>query len=525
MHRSHIDYLLISYIFYVKNITFPHVCAGINLNFWPVGRIIRKGGGFFIRRSFSGNKVYKESLYAYLKALLSSKHCIEFFIEGTRSRTGKLLLPKMGILNLLLRAYAEGAAQDILFVPVAINYDHIPEQKTYQSESSGAEKSRENAGELLEARKALGRKYGKIYLQFGDPVSLHGHLEGLGIPTLDAAALKKETNDFAYHLTYNINRMAIVTPIALVSLALLTDGSKTITMPTLLTRIALFKGYLDHKGAVYTDVIHFNLHWAAAEALKTLKSRNLIKEAQTFEETFFTIEDAHRSDLDYYKNNILHFFVSLTCCLKILKAAGTAPITLDQAVKQYEMFKTLFRHDFIFSARASIKEHLTRVLEYCHNKGFLVFNREAQTFIPTLTTANTLEFSDLQGLLDNFLESHLIMLRYLRHNTFTALERKVLIKDILLKAQNIFLKGDLCHPEALSHFNLENSLKVFTDIGILKTEVKDKDRAVYTNRNEVELIETWISSLRGFLSPAGAVPSVVIVPAAAGDQATTPELH
>lgn len=505
MHRSHIDYMLISDIFYERNITFPHVCGGINLNFWPVGRLIRKCGGFFIRRSFDGNKVYKESLYAYIKTLINAGYCMEFFIEGTRSRTGKLLKPKMGILSLILRAFADKAASDIYFVPIAITYDQILEQKSYQAENSGTDKKKEDAMELLKVHKVLNKKYGKVYIEFADPISLKAYCQDKDLG--DVTTLKKTVNDFAYHLTYNINKVAIVTPTAMVSLALLSLNKSSFTFDELMERIKPLKEYLDYKGASYSDLISYSDRYAYGEAINKLCARNLLKEVHTFEESFYKLEDRARLDLDYYKNNILHFFVSLACFCKILAGLREhESITVEGAIKNFEAIKTLLRQDFTFSARDSLKEHLLRVVTFCEKQGFVRYLPESETLIKAVNTENATEFSVYLGLFDNFFESHLIALRYLRVNRFQKQEKRALITDILEKSKPLYLKGNLHHPESLSRFNLENALKVFIDLGLVTSEMDEKNRTYLSSAGELDLIEKWVQSVQGYLNTPASLP-------------------
>lgn len=503
MHRSHIDYLLISHIFYGNNITFPHICAGDNLNFWPVGKLIRKGGGFFIKRRFQGNDVYKETLYQYIKTLVNQGYCIEFFIEGTRSRTGKLLKPKMGILSQVIRAYLEGTQDDVYFVPIAVNYDQILEQKSYQSESSGAEKSKEKASELLKVRKVLNKKYGKVYIEFASPISLKNYLEEKQITkNTDIQNIKNEISDFAYHLTYNINRVVTVTPISLVSLAILSLNKKTFNFEELITRIKIYKEYLDYKQTTFSDLIHYSDRWAYSEAVQVLESRNYIKEVKTFEESFYILESQTRTHLDYYKNNILHFFVSLTCFCKILNnLENHQQLSLENALKKYEFLKQLFQNDFTFSSRISLEEHLKKVMEFCQNLGFISSENDFVSCTKNLTSQNEEMFLAYLNLLDNFLESHLIVLRYLNHNRFQDTEQKSLIKDILEKSRPLYLKEDLHYPEALSRFNIENSLKFCLDIGLIEQKTSQKgERSLYSSLAESDSIQKWILSVQSFLT-------------------------
>ncbi|MBN1102410.1 MAG: 1-acyl-sn-glycerol-3-phosphate acyltransferase, partial [Deltaproteobacteria bacterium] len=143
-HKSHIDYLLLNYILYVNNMHIPRIAAGKNLAFWPMGHIFRKGGAFFIRRSFRQERLYVDVFNRYMKALLEDGHPIEFYIEGGRSRNGKLVFPKTGFLAILLQAYREGYCKDLIFVPASIAYDRVLEEKSYIKEMSGVAKEPES---------------------------------------------------------------------------------------------------------------------------------------------------------------------------------------------------------------------------------------------------------------------------------------------------------------------------------------------------------------------------------------------
>lgn len=503
MHRSHIDYLLVTHIFYANNITFPHICAGINMNFWPIGHLVRKCGGFFIRRRFDGNAAYKESLYAYVKSLVDQGYCIEFFIEGTRSRTGKMLKPKLGILGQIMQAWKSGTRDDVYFLPIAVNYDQLIEQKSYESEGAGADKKKEDAGQLIKAGKVLGRKYGKVYVEFAEPVSLKNYMAARGVTKSDDdEKMKKEVDGFGYHLTYAMNRVAVITPVALVSLGALALKSKAFTFEQLVNAVTTLKDYLDHKEARYSDLIQYSDRWAYGEAVQLLQSQGLLKEVKTFEENFYALDDAGRIRLDYYKNNILHFFVSLSCFCKIAAAAGpneTLPFT--QALKTYELLKQLLRNDFTFSARTAVEEHLKRVMSYCRERGFIAAPDDFSHFSLTLSEDNRAAFSLFNSLVDNFLESHLVVLRYLKHNRFESTEVKLLVKDILEKSKPLYLKDDLKFPEALNRFNLENALKTCADLGLIK-QSGSRDKPAYAVICEPETADKWVRSVQDFLRAA-----------------------
>ena len=195
----------------------PRIAAGKNLAFWPMGYIFRKCGAFFIRRSFTGARLYSEVFVRYIKALLEEGHPIEFFIEGGRSRNGKLVLPKTGLLTILLQAYEEGFCDDLIFVPISIIYDRIIEEKSYLKEIGGDEKKQESLQQLITARRFLKRRYGKIYIRFNHPFSLSEYLSNR------QQADKESHLKLAYHLIQSINAVSLVTPLSLVATAILAN--------------------------------------------------------------------------------------------------------------------------------------------------------------------------------------------------------------------------------------------------------------------------------------------------------------
>src|SRR5438445_382256 len=188
-HKSHIDYMILSMICDDYGLQPPHVAAGDNLNFWPVGRLLRAGGAFFIRRTFRGDRIYSATLGAYVKRLLQDGFTQEFFIEGGRSRTGKLLSPKFGMLTLEVDAWLTGVKPDAYFAPVSLSYERIVEARSYQHELLGGEKQKESAKALLSATKVLRSRLGRITIRVDEPISLARLLAERGVDP------KNHTND------------------------------------------------------------------------------------------------------------------------------------------------------------------------------------------------------------------------------------------------------------------------------------------------------------------------------------------
>lgn len=495
-HKSHVDYLILSYIFYNHDLTLPHVCAGINLNFWPASPLIRRGGGFFIRRSFRGNDLYKTVLEHYVKQLVRDGYSIEFFIEGTRSRTGRLLKPRMGFLSLLIKAYLDGAAPDLYFVPLSINYENILEEKSYAKELKGSTKQKENLIGLVQARKTFGRKYGKIFVRFSDPISLKEYCEekGMipGVTNIDDS--RRSIDEFARKMTYFINRVSVVTPTSVVAMVLLSYPKKGIPESEIIRLSKVLQHYLEYKGAHLSDLIRQKPQWAYKEALQKFASQKLVTAYRDFSEKFYTLEEVRRGSLDYHKNNSIHFFVSLICFSKILKTMEKQELTLEELKIRYESFKTLLRHDFTFSVRASLTEHLMPLIEFYVEEGMIDYDPTAQV-LQLRNNFQTANFKLYESLLDNLFEASYVVLVYLKHISFEKMDSKKLLIDILSKGRLFYLKGELKYSEALTQFNLQNALLVYEDLGFVKKDEKN----LLTRNFDEGLMNQWEEKLRDIL--------------------------
>jgi glycerol-3-phosphate O-acyltransferase len=485
-HRSHMDYLVLSYIFYNQGLPLPHICAGANLSFWPLGAIFRKSGAFFIRRSYDGNKLYAAAVQAYVEELLREKMNLEFFIEGSRSRTGKLLPPKMGILSAIAEAYWNRAADDAVLIPTSVTYESVPEEKSYQAEQAGEVKKQESFWDLFRLRKLLRNRMGKIYIEFGDPLSLGDFLQNS-----NKGEKKEKVRQLAYELTYGINKAVVVTPSSLSAMALLTHNGRSISDRKIEEKVDIYLDYLNFKQCHLSDFLENYRNVAIRESLKKHVRRGMVREyLQEYNddgENLYQIREGKQSLLDYYKNSSLHFFVSLGVLSTILKAAPPGAISLAKVEEDYVFLQDLFQHEFTFSRRQSLRSHLIKVLEYLQSKKLLKIDGEQVVLFPE----GPAQLSVFSSLMRNFLEGYFILWKSLPSLGEKRWEQKELLDFLQKRGEVLYIKEEIDHLEAASKSTLQNALTAFRDLSVLKEEkemVGKKQKTFYTVRTSGETI-------------------------------------
>ena len=312
-HRSHTDYLLLSYQLYHEGLVPPHIAAGINLNFWPVGSILRRGGAFFLRRTFKGNKLYTAVFNEYLYRLLNKGVPVEYFQEGGRSRTGRLLTPKTGMLAMTVQGMLRGVRRPIMFVPVYIGYERMFEGKSYVGELRGKAKKQESFGQLLGVRKALKRFYGKVYLNFGQPLNLQQFLSEQGVDITEFQGqlqarpewLSNTVVELGDEINRRINAAVSLNSVCLVSLALLATPRQAMDKLELISQLDSLLAL--SKAAPYSQ--HINItHQDGEQLLQTAIKLGMVQEISDPAGDVISIEGDEAVLSTYYSNNILHVF-------------------------------------------------------------------------------------------------------------------------------------------------------------------------------------------------------------------------
>lgn len=321
-HRSHIDYLLLSYILLQNSLTPPHIAAGINLNMPVVGGILRRGGAFFMRRTFRDNALYTAVFNEYMHGLFSRGFPTEYFIEGGRSRTGRTLDPKTGMLSITLRSFLRSSRRPIVFVPVYIGYERVLEGRTYLGELRGKEKKKESFFDIFRVLSALKLRFGQVAINFGEPVSLSGFLDqqqpdwrqqAYG-PDDKPEWLSDTTRQLARTLANAINAAADANPVNLVALTMLSTARLALDEPTLSRMLNSYSALL--RRVPYSPSV--TLPEGDGRALISyVEDLKLIgRQSDALGEILF-LDEPQAVLMTYYRNNVLHLVAlpALIACL------------------------------------------------------------------------------------------------------------------------------------------------------------------------------------------------------------------
>ena len=333
-HRSHVDYLLLSYVIYNENLALPYIAAGNNLNIPFIGRILRGGGAFFIRRSFKDNPLYNAVIRAYVYQLVKLGVPLEYFIEGGRSRSGRMLKPKFGMLGMTVDAYIKSQARPMAFVPIYIGYEKLIEGKSYIGELYGDKKKKESTLGALKAIFRLKGHFGKVTVSFGEPVQLNGLLEQncsdwanrvaevMHRPDWYQASLQK----LASEIMYGINRACVINPVNSIATILLATPRQSIEIEELVSQAELHHRLI--RGTPCLASIRIEGKVSKKQIRRIARQKIIhVREHELGDIVYLKPEDS--ALIGYYRNNSLHSLVVtalIACCFTNVRRLSYASI-------------------------------------------------------------------------------------------------------------------------------------------------------------------------------------------------------
>jgi glycerol-3-phosphate O-acyltransferase len=389
-------------------------------------------------------------------------------------------MPKLGLLSILISAFKAGACEDMIIVPVYIGYDRIIEEKSYLHELGGGQKEAENFFQVIRARKFLKKRYGKIYIQFHDPISLNQLLSRYNQPLGQMTSKEKNAliRNLGYRVLDAINRVSVVTPHAVVASAILNFTKNTFSFSELLDVNEIYLNYLAVQNAKLADTLVSDRLRAFEQVIDSYSQRKFIeriekdkKEKDT--EQYFLINEDRRLHLEYYKNNCIAFFIPAAYTALAILQKDTFRFTAPQLHDGYAFWQEFFKYEFTFDVDSGPGFNVRKTIKAFIDEGILIPHQTLpDTYDVTPTGFRKLKLFAL--FLKTFIESYWIVLNYFMRNPQNSVKSKDHLKKITNRGNRMYKRKEVEHKEALSKVSYQNAVELFTRRGIKGTEDTEK---------------------------------------------------
>ncbi len=478
-HRSHADYLLVSYLLYQNGFVPPHVAAGVNLNLPVLGSWIRGGGAFYVRRTFRTQKLYSAVFNEYVSTILAQGVSIEYFIEGTRSRTGRLLPPKAGMLAMTVRGYLSAPVRPVMFQPVYIGYEQLLEGNAYTKELSGTAKRSERLTDLFKVFKVLRHRYGVATLSFGEPIFLDELLSGADPDWRESTAelngkpewLSGLIDGLGNRILTGINAAADVNPVNLLATVLLATPKQALGEKELIAQLELYRmllvegpqggliGFTEMDGEAIIDYgFQLGLMERTPHPLGDILS----------------LMPQRAVELTYFRNNVVHLFALpslIACCLLNQRSIGSKRLVqIARAV-----FPFLKAELFLQCEHEELEDVLRANLELLSEQGLLELSKNGVR-VSRAGSGTTLEgqLNLLAHCLLQTLERYYITIAVLTKNGSGTLSRGQLEKLCILTAQRISRLHEFEAPEFYDNRLFRQFISELRRLGYLSSNREGK---------------------------------------------------
>lgn len=490
-HQSHGDYIALTYLIF-RDFGVPvYVAAGINLNIFPIGTLFKKSGAFFIRRQFAGDQVYKASFEAYIYYLLQTDEIVEFFFEGGRTRTGKLLKPRYGLFNMLLEAHSYMQDKPLCFIPVSIAHENVPEERAHAREQGGGKKRPEKTSQLFKIFKLFSKKLGTVHINFSEGIVCVGDYEDQKI----------KTREIAFNCFKAVGKGMPITPSALLALILLDEPSGALTWGGILSRAEEVISFCSQFKIPTTPSLSMeNFEQTLRSALDLMINNKKIEviKGKEIGELFYAIIKDRRVEVLFHKNMILHHFIVPgiinSAWIKIFKGEIKEISDLkDFLIAKRKELKFEF---YLPSVREMLAQALAIISSAVGRKvgsledAFLLSPQELY-----LVAKKVRRFATGFSYIFEAYYIGAISARYLKDKTFNELKFMQVAKDLFAIEEK---HGRVVrYPESYSVNAIKNSLSYFTNQGSV---VQVPNKPGFYQVADSEQVEKWAQSFAGDLN-------------------------
>jgi len=497
-HRSHIDYLLLSYVIHKEGLAIPYIAAGKNLNMPVIGSVLRKAGAFFIRRSFKGNELYSTVMFEYLASQISTGMPIEYFVEGGRSRTGRLLQPKPGMLAMTIRAFLKYQHRPIAFIPVYIGYEKMVESKSYLAELKGENKKSETLINSIRSILNIRGLYGRVTTNFGQPVLLNDILNEQNSNWKNQAYndlqrpdwLRPAVNKTSQLIMQRINECCAVNAINLIATALLAAPNQAMDEGELIDTLSFYTNLI--KRLNYSDNVTL-AHYEALSQIHHAEALGLVRRRKHEMGDFIYLDNAHAILLTYYRNNILHLLVMPALIASCFNNAAT--LGRDKIIRYIKIAYAFLRTEFFLPWKSSELEKVIDDILFCLSTTELLKYNEANKIYtrPRISTDAHAQLSGLAHIISPLLELYYMIFALLAEHGSNALTHERLEELCYLMAQRLSLMYEINSPDFFDKKLISNFINSLIKLGYVTVNETNKlelsDYALNEGRHARRLLD------------------------------------
>jgi len=464
-HKSNMDHLALTYVLYENGMPPNHAAGGINMNFFPIGALLRRHGIFFIRRSFKDNAPYKFVLKQYVDYLLAKRFPMEWYLEGGRSRSGKLREPKYGMLAYVTDSWRRGSCEDVMLVPTSIAYDQIQDVGAHAAEQRGAAKEKESFGWMVRVLRTMRRRYGRIYVNFGEPIALSEAIERYQAGhTADPEDAHLEVAKLAFEVAVRINRATPITPISLVTLALLGNGDRALTVEETHRALGDFITFVDRRGLPTTERLDPGDAGAVQRALDALAAHDVVRKVEGGTQTVYAVGPEQALKAAFYRNTIVHFFIITAIAEMALAAASERSQPAEAFWEEVGALRDLLKFEFFFAERDEFREEITADLALHAEDWQRALDRGE-----SLAVLRSVAPHAAPWVLRPILEAYLLVGDAMVQADFRRdIDQKALVRTCLALGEQYRLQKRIRSPEAISTVLFEAAIRLAGNRSLLQ---------------------------------------------------------
>lgn len=493
-HRSHIDYLLMSYVLFKNGLVPPHIAAGINLNLPVLGTILRHGGAFFLRRSFKGNRLYTAVFNEYVNEVFDRGFSVEYFIEGGRSRTGRLLQPRPGMISMTVRSFLRTRRRQFVFVPIYFGYEKVLEGGTYVGELHGKAKKKESLFDIFRTLRRIRGTFGRVHVNFGEPIHLNDHLDRINPNWRNEPYdednqppwVHEAVSDLGQRIITHINDAAVVNPISLLSLVMLATNKH-----------AMDETLLEKQLDIYLHLLQ-KVPYSPYTVLPKLRGKEVIAYGERLEVLqrrkhslgdVLVVEEDKAVLLTYFRNNNLHLFALPSFLARLL--INNRRINSNELLRICrQVYPFLQSELFLHIEPDDLPDYINHIMEQLVNMD-LVVKKDNEFWSPEPSSKEYISLTILSNAIRQTLERFYIAVDILKRAGSGVLRRNHLENLCHLMAQRMSLLYEFSAPEFFDKALFKNFLQALLKNGTIWVNEDGKlafDERLENSEQETHLI-------------------------------------